>query len=417
MNTNNFFSEFQEMDSIPNEYLTDTILRRAFPTARRIQVVECKKAENLINFSSEIIRLTVAFHEGDEVQNRNLILKIPPPPASVVHLLCIELEFYHKEKQILEVMIPLLNEIPIVSHRLPVHYLTIDEGTVVMEDLTFRGYKTEPESRFFDLEESGHIFKAMAEFHAATYKVHHENPHLLNDSAFGRTVAIDVRLDFMKTWNPVICELFKRKNATDMVPKYKAAVEFSEKTDADVYSMVTPDLFKFVTLNHGDLRKGNLMLKLNERGQIEDVKFIDFQTCWWSSPAYDFLFYLTFSVPIEVINEQFEDLVDDYWRHLNEALLRLECSFCYEKADFLKDIEKFHFMVLIWLSARCAFTCPLERQQVIAIYKRDDEETFRLCCQTLDDEGFTKSLWSWLQYCKKIKLFDTLRNEAENRND
>lgn len=65
------------MDSISNEYLTNTILKGCFPQASGIQLVECKKIENLFNVSSDIIRLTVEFQERGTTQNKKLILKIP----------------------------------------------------------------------------------------------------------------------------------------------------------------------------------------------------------------------------------------------------------------------------------------------------------------------------------------------------
>lgn len=309
-------------------------------------------------------------------------------------------------------MMPLLNKIPTVSKILPVHYLTIDTGTVVIEDLAVQGYKVAGRQKFFDFKQSRHTLKAMAEFHAATFKVHRENPHLLQDPMFGRNMAIDVRLDFMITWHPVICELFKRKNAANMVSKFDAAVELLKKEDKAVYAKVNPAHFKIVLLNHGDLRNDNIMLKQNKNDEIEDVKFIDFQMSWWTTPAFDFLFYLTFSLPIQVIDKQFDDLVDAYWQYFSEALLQLQCPFDHEKTDFLRDIEKLQFMFVIWLFAWCSFNCPLEPDVMRRTFKHDDKETFKLYCECLDDEQFTQSLWGWLQYCEKINIFDAMGNEA-----
>jgi len=393
------------MDFTSHEYTLETIVKPSFPQATDIRILENKKIQHLINFSSHITHLTVEFRQNGETKIEKLVLK-SPLTRPLEHSFCRELKLYYKEQQIYNLMIPRLHKIPTVSHILPVHYLVKDEGIFVLEDLAAKGYSTPPKR--FELAESRCILRAMAKFHAATHKVHRQSPELLQEAAFHRTIALDTVDIFKKPWQPVICELLERKNGTHLVPKVEAAMRFLGQDNRALYSMVQPAHFKFIALNHGDMRKENMMVKYAQDGQIENLKFIDFQACWWSTPAHDFLFYLIHSVPIEVVDGQIDTLVDAYWQYLQEALLQWDCSVDYEKSDFLADIEKLHFMFVIWLPGWCVINCSIIPEEVRNISMLPDKECFRLLSKCLDDAQFAEALWGWLLYCEKIEIFDIL---------
>lgn len=75
----------------------------------------------------------------------------------------------------------------------------------------------------------------------------------------------------------------------------------------------------FTLLNHGDLWVNNMLLSLSP----DDVLFIDFQMCFYGSPASDLLYFLTTSVCDEIKVSRFDHLVQVYHSELCDALRRL----------------------------------------------------------------------------------------------
>ena len=159
-------------------------------------------------------------------------------------------------------------------------------------------------------------------------------------------------------------------------------------------------------LNHGDFRKHNLLLKFTE-GCLRNVKLIDFQACWWSSPAFDLLVHLVFSVRPRVVDGHFETLVDRYMGYLKVALNDLDCSCDYEKDDFMRDVARLHSVVIACLLARCTFSYNVDHAKVAVtlIGQTQKEHSYEDC---LADEAFADSVFERLQLCEKLGVFQTL---------
>lgn len=107
----------------------------------------------------------------------------------------------------------------------------------------------------------------------------------------------------------------------------------------------------FVLLTHGDVWVNNLLLS------PDDVLFIDFQMCFYGSPASDLLYFLVTSVCDDIKVSRFDHLVQVYHSELCNALKNLK----YEKhvpslAEVHQDmLEKSSFgkqtlCPVVWLS-------------------------------------------------------------------
>jgi len=80
----------------------------------------------------------------------------------------------------------------------------------------------------------------------------------------------------------------------------------------------------FYVLCHGDAWINNLMFKLNEANNPEDVLLIDYQVAFWGSPAFDVSYFLTNSVADEFKTEHYDEFIEFYHETLVESLAALK---------------------------------------------------------------------------------------------
>lgn len=100
----------------------------------------------------------------------------------------------------------------------------------------------------------------------------------------------------------------------------------------------------FVTLAHTDLWINNIMVK-DVDGEIENVKFVDFQFPDYKSPVADLIFFLFSSVSTDVLSEYLDDLLEYYYIHFIEMLSQLNCELSFLTWDFFLDEIKIEAQV------------------------------------------------------------------------
>ena len=94
-------------------------------------------------------------------------------------------------------------------------------------------------------------------------------------------------------------------------------------------------------LNHGDVWTNNIMFRFDPL----DVLLIDYQLCFWGSPAYDILAFLAASVHDDIKVKHYDDLVEFYWQEFSENLRKLEYSDHIPSLDeFKEDLTKKTFI-------------------------------------------------------------------------
>lgn len=87
----------------------------------------------------------------------------------------------------------------------------------------------------------------------------------------------------------------------------------------------------YATLLHNDLWNGNILFKYSLSNEPIEVKFLDFQTTIYNSPARDLVYFLLTSVNVEVLKE-FTDLISLYY-----------CAFVHNLSMLGVDIAQFSY--------------------------------------------------------------------------
>lgn len=106
------------------------------------------------------------------------------------------------------------------------------------------------------------------------------------------------------------------------------------------------------TIIHADFWVNNIMFHRNENGQVDDIKFVDFQNYLFFNPLREMVFFLLSST--DVSEDDFEELIDLYHETFLGVLNRMGCDteqFTREKFDakLLTDtrLEAMHIFFML----------------------------------------------------------------------
>lgn len=83
---------------------------------------------------------------------------------------------------------------------------------------------------------------------------------------------------------------------------------------------MTADPDEFNVLNHGDCWMNNLLFKLDTKGEVEDMLFVDFQNPKYGSPTQDLFYLILTSVHIDYKLDYFEYFIRHYHEQLTQHL-------------------------------------------------------------------------------------------------
>lgn len=77
---------------------------------------------------------------------------------------------------------------------------------------------------------------------------------------------------------------------------------------------------EFKVLNHGDFWSSNILMNYVHNGEINQVRFIDFQMCKWGSPAQDLWELIICSTDSNLRINEFDTFIFIYHTHLVKCL-------------------------------------------------------------------------------------------------
>jgi len=93
---------------------------------------------------------------------------------------------------------------------------------------------------------------------------------------------------------------------------------------------------EFKVLNHGDLWSSNIMLSYTQSGDINQIRFVDFQLCKWGSPAQDLWELIICSARHSIRIQNFDCFIRIYHTHLVRCLKILKYS---ERVPMLRELH------------------------------------------------------------------------------
>lgn len=316
---------------------------------------EIAKNEDKIqqNFNSAPLRFLVHYEFKGEKFTEWFFAKMPICAKSF-HRNC-EMGYLENELIMYENILPQLNRVTGHLFSPVLYYSSKKDYTFIMNDLVSSGYGANFNEQF-GLEESLTVLQEIAKFHAASVKV--------------LQIRADI-FDWLNTNFATRCPYFLDETGRQMIGnRFKKLVLRVDpqfwRENADRLEDYKSHLFELNVaeylshknllnvLNHGDCWKTNIMLKYDDQGTIESVKFVDFQASIVGSPALDVFSFIMSSVKYEVFEKNGGKLLETYVRALNEWLQEFDCEVSYSVHQLQKEIDDrssfWMFLLVFWMA-------------------------------------------------------------------
>ncbi|XP_067646954.1 uncharacterized protein [Eurosta solidaginis] len=191
--------------------------------------------------------------------------------------------------------------------------------TIVLEDLNTKKFRNINRLKGFDMPHMKRVLEKLAEFHAASviwYEMHGAYPE-----------------EFQKSYLPA--NYHKSKSYQARVQSFKAAMASWGLEECEKYMERIPNAEQFVNaamscfnsepnefkvLNHGDFWSSNVMLNYTSNGEVNQIRFVDFQLGKWGPPAQDLWALIVCSVKCNLRISEFEHFIRIYHTHLLKCL-------------------------------------------------------------------------------------------------
>ncbi|KAH8239514.1 hypothetical protein KR032_005100 [Drosophila birchii] len=186
----------------------------------------------------------------------------------------------------------------------------------ILEDLSFLGYTSLDRYQGLNLEDAKICLRKMAQFHGASMILLQNQPELLaklSTSNYAQGISDPFAKGILLDGTEFAADLFAEE-LPEISKKMKAQlpVAYSQR----LQNVVDPQKSTFNTIVHGDLWVNNMMFdRTNNRAIL-----VDFQECFWGSPAIDLQFFFYTSLQLEILLTRKDELLKHYFHCLHETL-------------------------------------------------------------------------------------------------
>ncbi|PSN54460.1 hypothetical protein C0J52_06680 [Blattella germanica] len=231
------------------------------------------------------------------------------------------------------------------------------EGVVVLEDLRPHGFSVCEERVVLDYDHCLILVEALGRFHAISYAMKELDP-----SSFFPIVQkfkpFDYgESDFFKITLSRVVTYLERTQGLDLdtLNKFKEHIKEPVKMFLRFHEPQEP----LAVLCHGDFCRNNVLFKYKDRKPV-DVKFFDYQTVKYASPAIDLTFLIFLNTTSDFRSKHLNSMLTAYHRNLllslvnilgrSEADLRAEYPFELFQKEF-RDFTSYGLLL-------CSFFIP-----------------------------------------------------------
>ncbi|GAB0088790.1 LOC111597534 [Sergentomyia squamirostris] len=199
------------------------------------------------------------------------------------------------------------------------------------------------------------VITKLAKFHALSYYIENESLLDLTQSTNGMfSKGIGSKMDFLLNNFVSFVDSVKAYGGYEdiVIEKLELIKPVFMKKLSHIYSSAE-NVFGVNVLNHGDFHIRNLLF-VNNEDDIDKVSFIDFQICFWRTPAID-LYNILYAVASNETRDQHQwELLRVY--HENFCSLLTDLGFLKKLPSLLDlNIELLRYGFLEILMASCLF--------------------------------------------------------------
>ncbi|XP_073954193.1 uncharacterized protein [Choristoneura fumiferana] len=213
---------------------------------------------------------------------------------------------------------------------------TFREETIVLEDITSRGFIAHDPRLPFGWEYASKVVEQLAKFHALSFvyslenpaeftKILEDNPYHIFDTKIMRDVLFDMTV-------PVALKALEGENRERLKNYLDSKDRFEEMLQ--LYRQAPKRV-----IVHGDFKTSNLMHR-RQNGQLE-VMLVDFQIIHAGTPVTDLLYFIFLGSDEEFRRLHYHDLLEHYYLNLKKSLglMKVEVDGVYPKTAYEADLK------------------------------------------------------------------------------
>lgn len=324
------------------------------------------------NYGSLMLALDVTIEDSDNSQEvHSMVAKLSPPNEWIKQMFNIPVTF-KKENSFYHIIVPTLQQfqkeegVEHIMDIFPKCYgsrinlnnsdVVDNDAVLLLENLKVNGFVTVDCMKGFDLETTKIILKDLAVFHAVpvAYKIKHPQkfqeklmPYLQKNQNF-ESVSEEIAQGMIDGMVNVVKSVKESAHLEE-------ATRNALKRGTDYYKNRQPPEEPYATISHNDYWVNNTMIKFDGDNKPVKNKMVDFQLLEYASPANDIIFFLFSSVQKGVLDNNYDDFINLYYKTFIDTLEELHCDttpFTMELLQkelvfYAKYLQFFHVMLMM----------------------------------------------------------------------
>lgn len=176
----------------------------------------------------------------------------------------------------------------------------VPSDIIVMEDLCSQNYRLGNRQEGVDQQHVESVLEKLAEFHAASAVYHERNGDYsssFKEGLYNRSNLPTMEYMFRPAYETGLETLKSHEFAKDYIDDL-------EKLRPVIFSRTIEnfavDPAGFNVLNHGDFWINNVMFQYDSEDRLKDSTLLDFQVCFYGSPALDLNYFLFVCVKLDI---------------------------------------------------------------------------------------------------------------------
>ncbi|XP_044254739.1 uncharacterized protein LOC123005162 [Tribolium madens] len=200
-----------------------------------------------------------------------------------------------------------------------------DNDFIILEDVSPQGYKSAVRGSDLDENHSVAILKLLANFHSLSIAFKDQKPEIFDKAA--TSLKETYFAEKYRNWfEPFLQKLYivaldaVENEFPQLLPNLKKYIS------GDVFGKICEGCQlrgPYSVVTHGDVWAPNFLIKYAEKHQIKDIVMIDFQLSRYTTLAGDLIFFLLTCVDINLIEQKWNFLIEQYHVTLAENLVNL----------------------------------------------------------------------------------------------
>ncbi|KAJ9596049.1 hypothetical protein L9F63_012782 [Diploptera punctata] len=195
-------------------------------------------------------------------------------------------------------------------------------SVIVLDDLKKQAFTLATVTHGLDFKHCLLVMKKIAQYHACSVVLRHQDPSRLKifeDYIFknGNKGTSDFFVNIMKAIRYEV-------ESWDDSDNYLDALKTLENKTLDRWiNAVLREDEGYNVLTHGDLWMNNMMFRYSDKQHVKEVRFVDFQLSYITSPAIDLHYFINSSASPEVLANDRQVLIHEYHNTLCDTFKRL----------------------------------------------------------------------------------------------